>query len=109
METSDKAEVLKDTVDLLTDMTADWDVELSGSIGSETKLVGDLQFESIDIVQVILALEERIGRRGLPFEKLFMANGRYVDEVRVGELVDFIHGHLEMASGETEALQRGSE
>jgi acyl carrier protein len=90
-----KVAVLDDIVGILQNMTSDWDVEFSGPIGAETCLVRDLTFESIDIVQLIVAVEEHYGRRDFAFEKLLMVDGRYVDEIRVGDLVDFLHAALE--------------
>src|SRR3989442_612239 len=81
-------------VRVLEQMTSDWDVEYSGGIGANTRLIADLVFESIDMVQFVVALEEFFHRRDLPFEKLLMANGRYIDDLRVSEVVDFLQQHL---------------
>jgi hypothetical protein len=35
-------------------------------------------------------IEERFRRRKLPFEKLLMADGRYRDDVTVGEVAEFL-------------------
>ena len=43
--------ILKDIVEILEEMTSDWDLEFNGSIGPETKIISDLSFESIDVVQ----------------------------------------------------------
>ena len=45
-------------------------------------------------MQFIVAIEERFQTRGLPFEELIMVDGRYVDEVEVGETVTFLHTRL---------------
>ena len=90
----DRASILDQVVGIVADMTADWDLEPSAGIRAETLLIADLCFESIDIVQFVVALEERFGRRGLPFEKLLMADGRYVDDVSVAQVADFLHDHL---------------
>jgi acyl carrier protein len=89
-----KEEILKDIVTILEDITADWDMEFDGPIGPGTSLMNDLEFESIDIVQLIVAIEEHFKRRGMPFEELLMEEGRYVDEITVGEVVDFLARHL---------------
>ena len=89
-----REEILQDTLDILRDVTADCDMALSGPLGLDTRMVADLEFESIDIVQFILAIEERYEQRGLPFEKLVMTDGRYVDEIKVGDMVDFLYHHL---------------
>lgn len=92
--------ILRDLVKMLEDVTSDWELEFSGSIGPETRLVADLAFESIDAVQLIIAVEEHYQRRDLPFEELFIADGRYVDEIRVSDVVDFLHRYLAGASDE---------
>jgi acyl carrier protein len=96
METTtfEKAQILEDLVAMLEDMTSDWDTEYDEGITLQTRLIGDLEFESIDVVQFILDIEERYQRRKLPFEKLIMRDGRYVDEILVGDAVDFLHQEL---------------
>jgi acyl carrier protein len=86
--------ILNDLVKILQDMTADWDNDFSGSIDSETKLIEELGFESIDIVQFIVAVEEHFQRRGLPWEEVFMLDGRYVDEIKVGDTLQLLFSHL---------------
>lgn len=89
-----KETILKDLIHILEDMTSDWDVEFEGGIGPETRLIADLAFESIDVVQFVVAIEEHFRRRGLPFEKFLMVDGRYVDEIKVGDAADFLYRHL---------------
>lgn len=89
-----KESILKDLIAILEDMTADWDTGYEGAIGAETGLVADLAFESIDLVQFIVAIEEHFQQRGLPWEEFFMVDGRYKDEIRIGEAVDFLASHL---------------
>ncbi|MCK9419579.1 MAG: acyl carrier protein [Nitrospirae bacterium] len=79
---------------ILKEMTADWDLFYSGDIGADTKLIEELGFESIDIVQLVVAIQEHFKRRDFPFEELLMADGRYVDEITVRDTVSFLHGHL---------------
>jgi acyl carrier protein len=43
---------------------------------------------------LIVAIEERFKKTGLPFEELLMTDGRYVDDLRVSELVGFLDTHL---------------
>lgn len=89
--------ILSDIVKILQDMTSDWEMGFSGKIGSETRLIGDLGFESIDIVQLAVAIEEHFNRRDLPFQDLFMTDGRYVEDLKVSDLVDFLCAHLAFA------------
>jgi acyl carrier protein len=89
-----REEILTGLVEILEDMTSDWDMDYDGGIGTETRLIGDLEFESIDVVQLILAIEEKFERKKLPFERLIMRDGRYVDEIGVGSAVDFLFEEL---------------
>ena len=86
--------ILNDLVEILKDMTCDWDMEFDNPIGPDTKLIDDLGFESIDIVQLVVAIEDRFHCRKLPFEEILMVDGRYVDEIKVRDTVDFLSRHL---------------
>jgi acyl carrier protein len=86
--------ILESVTQILKDLTGDWDLAYSGGIGRDTRLVTDLGFESIDIVQFVVAIEEHFRTRNLPFDQLLMKEGRYVDEIVVTEIVDFLRAHL---------------
>jgi acyl carrier protein len=80
---------------ILREMTSDWDLEFTGPISPDTRLVADLGFASIDIVQLAIALEEHFGIRGLPFQQLTIkSDGQYVDDIQVSELMAFLAMHL---------------
>ncbi len=81
-------------VAILEDMTSDWDMAFSDPINENTKLVGDLEFESIDVVQYVVAIEEYYKKRNLPFEEMLMKEGRYVDEITVRDTVNFLMRYL---------------
>ncbi|MEM9761407.1 MAG: acyl carrier protein [Pseudomonadota bacterium] len=86
-----------DVVSVLEETTEDWDLEIEGGIGAQTTLIGDLEFESIDVVQLCVALEEKLGKKGMPFEKLFIQDGAYVDDVSVDEVAAFLSQELQAA------------
>ncbi|MFQ5677391.1 MAG: acyl carrier protein [bacterium] len=93
-----KENILRDVLEILEDLTSDWETEFSEKIGPETQLVADLTFESLDVVQLSVALEEHFGRRKLPFQKLVTKpDGSYVDDLKVRDLVDFLHNSLKKA------------
>jgi acyl carrier protein len=92
--THDRETILRDLVHILADMTSDWDTGYSGGILPGTRIIGDLQFESIDVVQLLVAIEEHFHRNDLPFVELIMQDSRYVDELQVGEIADFLAKHL---------------
>jgi acyl carrier protein len=92
--TMTKDQVFAGVVKVLTDMTEDWDVDLGSGITAETGLVSDLSFESIDVVHFVTALEEHYQRRDLPFQDVLMEDGKYVEDIHVGDVVDFLVKHL---------------
>jgi acyl carrier protein len=91
---ADRAAILQGVLRILQHMTSDWDLDLAGGIGPSSLLVADLGFESLDIVQLIVAIQETFHRRDLPFEQLLMVDGRYVDDLEVAQVVDFLVAHL---------------
>jgi acyl carrier protein len=68
--------------------------EYSGEIGPQTLFFGDLGLASIDAVVLGETLEEHYGRK-IPFD-LFMADlgRRAVRDIALGDLVAFLHDHL---------------
>lgn len=79
---------------ILEDVTQDWDLDLEEGIGPSTKLVEDLSFSSIDIIHLVVAIEEHFNRPKMGFEDLLMEDGRYVDDLAVSELVQFVEQRL---------------
>jgi acyl carrier protein len=75
-------------------MTTDWDLSYTDPINPETRLMADLAFESIDVVQLVVAIEAHFGRRKMHFEQLMMVDGRYVQELQVKQIVDFLAKQL---------------
>ncbi len=90
----DQKHLLAEISAILQSMTADWDNGYSEGVTWDTRLIGDLMFESIDIVQFIVAIEERFDCHELPFERLLMADGRYVEELTVDNIVAFLSEHM---------------
>lgn len=82
-------------VSVLQDTIQDWGLEIEGGIGPQTTLINDLEFESIDVVQFCVAVEQALDKKGLPFEKLFIEEGAYVDDVSVSDVVKFLQGELQ--------------
>ena len=89
-------EILKKVIAVLVDLTEDWDLDFDeDGIKGETKLIDELGFESIDIVQLVVDIETTFDKKGLPFEKLFMQDGDYVDEILAQDLANFVEQNLD--------------
>ena len=85
-----RADVEVAVINVANDMVTGWDIDLPNGITADTKLMEDLSFESIDVVQFAVAIEQAVERKGLPFEKLFMKEGEYVDDVELRQVSDFL-------------------
>ncbi len=94
MGLSTRADVETAVVAVVNDTIRDWDLDLPNGVTTDTLLMQDLAFELIDIVQFAVAIEQAAERKGLPFEKLFMRDGDYVDDVRLSQVVEFLCGEL---------------
>lgn len=85
----------QDVIAILSELTADWDdLGLNGGIGPDTSIVNDLGFESLDVVYMVTAIEDRYGRRDLPFENLLMTNGAYVADLTVKQIAQFLEQNV---------------
>ena len=95
--TEDRAAVESKIIGIANETIADWGLDLPGGITRDTKLVEDLSFESMDIVQFAVGIERAFDRKGLPFEQLFMKDGAYVEDLTIAEVADFLHTQLAAA------------
>ncbi|MCX7013497.1 MAG: phosphopantetheine-binding protein [Candidatus Sumerlaeota bacterium] len=95
MDQPTKEQVFNDLVKIIRDLAEDW--EFSGEITPDTTMLGDLSFESIDAVALASAIEELYGQ-SFPFAEYFsQLEERKIEDLRVQDVVDFIHGHLQPA------------
>ena len=82
-------------LEILESVTSDGESGFAGAIGPETCLSADLAFASFELVQLATAIEEIFDRPSLPFHRLFIkADGSYISDLRVSELVDFLYTAL---------------
>lgn len=89
-----RAQIEADLCAILTDMTTDWDLSHDEPISGETRLMADLAFESIDVVQLVVAIEAHFKKRQMHFEHLLMVDGRYVQELQVKQISEFLEKAL---------------
>jgi acyl carrier protein len=85
-------QVQSDIIAILKDMTQEWDMDLS-EINSETKLMEDLSFVSVDIIHLVVSIEEHFKQK-LGFNALLMRDGRYVDDLSIEEISSFVSSQL---------------
>ena len=84
---------LATVVAIVNDLTQDWGLDLREPPGADTLLAADLQFTSVDIIQLCVALEECFDRR-FGFQDLLMKDGSYVGDLSLGHLSHFVDTQL---------------
>lgn len=100
MSIAQKEAILNDVLGLLKQLARDW--EYTGEITPDTWLFADLGFESIDAVILASFVQEHY-RRPFPFPQLLADIGqRGVKDLKIRELVEFIHQHLQDAPAEVQ-------
>ena len=93
-------QLLSDVLSVLAELAADW--EYDGPVTPQTRLFGDIGLESLDLVVLGTAIQERYGR--MPFAEFLADVGQREDrDVSVGELAAFVEEH---AGGAREGASR---
>ena len=73
---------------IVEDLTQDWGLE-ADAIDGNTLLVEQLDFASVDIIQLCVALEQHYGRK-LGFQDLLLVNGSYVGDLSITQVAAFV-------------------
>jgi acyl carrier protein len=80
-------------IGIVEDLIQDWGLELEDPIAGHTRLAKELDFVSVDFIQLLVAIEQHYGRK-FGFQDLVMANGSYVSDLTIAQIVDFVGGAL---------------
>lgn len=73
------------------------DAEFEEDLTAELLLVADLDFASIDFVQLIVAIEDRLGQK-VGFQDMLMQDGKYVEDLSIGQVVDYTEQRINGAA-----------
>ncbi len=76
-------------VDIVEDLIQDWGLDIDDGLCGNTTLVKDLEFASVDIIQLCVAIEEYYNKK-IGFQNLLMVNGCYVSDLSIKQIADFI-------------------
>lgn len=93
-----RATVEATVIAVIEDLIQDWGLEIEGGVGVSTQLVAHLEFASVDIIQLCVALEQAYGRK-LGFQNLLMRDGSYVGDLSVTQISQFIESRLKPQEG----------
>jgi acyl carrier protein len=97
MTPHDRDGIFVEIVTILKEMTVDWDMAVGDAIELDTDIIADLGFVSVDVIQLIVAIESRFKRRDLAFDKLLMRDGAYVEALHVRDVIEHLHERLNVA------------
>jgi acyl carrier protein len=84
----DREEALLTTISTIKTLVQDW--EFDQPIDAQTRVVADLEFESIDLIQMVSALEQAFAIPGMSLVELLIVDGRYVDDLTIAQIADGI-------------------
>lgn len=87
-----REQILGDVLQILREKCRRLDPGFAQALDEQTRIVGDLDFESVMLVEFCMAIGKRFGRK-LPFQELVLRDGQLQD-FSVGQLVAFLDEHL---------------
>jgi acyl carrier protein len=79
----------KTLVEIIEDLIQDWGIDLDDGVTGSMLLVNDLDFASVDIIQLCVAIEQHYDRK-MGFQDLLMKDGSYVSDLSIAQMVDFL-------------------
>jgi len=85
-------QIRTDVLEILREKARKLDSDFSGPLTEQTRVVGDLDFESVIIVEFCMAIGKHF-RKKLPFQNLVFRDGQFQD-FTVGQLLTFLEEHL---------------
>ena len=85
---------LKTVCAIVEDLIQDWGLDLDAPVGAATLLVADLDFSSVDIIQLCVALEQSYERK-LRFQELLMRDGSYVSDLSLSQVATHVESRLQ--------------
>jgi acyl carrier protein len=91
----DRSTTMATVVSTLEALMEDWDID--EPIEAGTRVVADLGFESIDLIQMVSALERAFHLKRGALVDLLVADGRYVDDLTVGAIADGVYARVEQS------------
>lgn len=91
-------EVQQTLIGIVEDLSQDWGIDLDEPMSGNTLLVQDMQFASVDIIQLVVAIEEHYQRPKMGFQDLLMQDGSYVEDLSIAQIAQFVQEKLSGAA-----------
>jgi acyl carrier protein len=89
-EQNENDAILRKVIEAAIGLTEDWDRAFADPIGPDTRLVADLGCQSLDIVVLTANLSRQLQRDDIPFERLFLSDGKPVRDISIRALAEFL-------------------
>lgn len=80
-------------VEIVEDLIQDWGLDLDDKLTGNTTLVNDLEFASVDIIQLCVAIEEHFDKK-IGFQDLLMQDGSYVSDLSISQIDDYLQSKI---------------
>lgn len=91
----DRDELHARLLPLLADLVPDWDFDgWEQRLDDDTRLIADLDLTSVEFIDLFVGIEKAVGR-SIGFHDLLMVDGRYITDLRLGDLLDFVLARLD--------------
>lgn len=85
-----RSEIYARITPLLADIVEDWELDdWDDEVSEQTRLIADLGLTSVDFVDLFVAIEKEMGRT-VGFHDLLMVDGKYIDDLSLGQLTDYL-------------------
>jgi acyl carrier protein len=78
---------------ILAEFAEEWGLD-DLEIGSDTRLKADMSFESADIMQLFLGIQEAFPYVTLRFQSLIMSDGKFVEDLTAREVIVFVNTEI---------------
>ncbi len=86
-------------IGLMQDFVDDWGLD-DLTVTRQTKLKGDVGFDSSDTMQLFAAIQEHYAQTSFTFQNLVVQDDKFVDDLTVGQVIVFV---IRQLSGEKAA------
>lgn len=98
------SKLLPTIIEIINGMIEDLELDVDGPVDADTALITDLGFASVDFIHLIVEIETSFGQK-MGFHDLIMPDGKYVDDLKIGAIVEFVAKRLAGTSDPTAGLQ----
>jgi acyl carrier protein len=96
-----KTQMQSTILQLVEEMLQDWELDSEEPIHLDNQLIKDLNFTSVDFVQLFVAIEGKLQQK-LGFHDLIMPEDKYVDDLSVAQIVAYVESKLNSPSSDRE-------